>query len=504
MEPLSQTVLQEYLNLSNITNYVREEEVIDNDNSTEDCRFMSFEEWKRQKQADLGVDVEGVPAPPKEELSSFSSPASSQSKNSASESSSTAASSSLIEDIGRTYKDRFNYASRDCAATVVKTNSDAKGASAILTEVKDSYLLNKCSTPNKFVVIELCQDILVSSIVMGNFELFSSMFKEVRFSVSDRFPVTNGWKELGQFEARNIRDVQSFDIENALIWARYLKIEILSHYGSEFYCPISLVRVHGTTMMEEFKNHDDGSEIEEVTVSSASAIENASTMNKNLLNYTTNFSDDEECRVVLPHLALNEFLREYNNSKEFCYVPPHTEELMTVTAESSTVKTTQESILKNIVKRLSLLESNASLSLLYVEEQSKLLSDAFTNLERRHANRFDLLLRKFNETVHSQVLFLENAIEGIKNESNSLFHSQALNSGKRLHLLARELSFQRKVIIIDTIIILALLFYVIVARETFMTDDIFKRHDGRKKSTSMREFPVSTPRRSKQRKKNRR
>ena len=28
---------------------------------------------------------------------------------------------------------------------------------------------------------------------------------------------------------------------------------MLSHYGNEYYCPISLVRVHGKTMMEEFR-----------------------------------------------------------------------------------------------------------------------------------------------------------------------------------------------------------------------------------------------------------
>jgi hypothetical protein len=34
---------------------------------------------------------------------------------------------------------------------------------------------------------------------------------------------------------------------------RYLRIEFLAHYGNEFYCPVTLLRVHGTTMMEEYK-----------------------------------------------------------------------------------------------------------------------------------------------------------------------------------------------------------------------------------------------------------
>ena len=44
-------------------------------------------------------------------------------------------------------------------------------------------------------------------------------------------------------------------IENPLIWARYLRVELLTHFGAEYYCPVSLLRVHGTTMMEEF-NHE--------------------------------------------------------------------------------------------------------------------------------------------------------------------------------------------------------------------------------------------------------
>lgn len=146
-------------------------------NYSDDCHFLSFEEWKKQK------ELEAQEEPPK---------VSSTSMGNALETIKEDTVSLLlldveVEDQGKTYKDKFNYASGDCAATVVKTNSDAKGALAILSEVKDLYLLNKCATPNKFVVIELCQDILVSSIVMANFELFSSMFRKVRFQSQTNF-----------------------------------------------------------------------------------------------------------------------------------------------------------------------------------------------------------------------------------------------------------------------------------------------------------------------------
>lgn len=452
-----------HINLTNISNIDLSDEDGDGtaDNTTDDCRFMSFEEWKKQKNL--------------EDLAK----ASSESQDNALKSVVNKAlqvidlnkpevKPEVLEDEGRTYKDKFNYASADCAATIVSTNSDAKGASAILKEIKDSYLLNKCSTPNKFVVIELCQDILVNHVVMGNFELFSSMFKSVKFSVSESFPVTTEWKELGVFEADNIRDLQTFDIENPLIWARYLRIDILSHYGSEFYCPISLVRVHGTSMIEEFKgvNGNTPSEVEEKPIST-----------ENFLNYTSEFSrEEDECRVVLPYLELNEFLKDINGTNEYCLVP--TIEESTMSAESTGVKTTQESILKNIVNRLSLLESNASLSLLYVEEQSKLLSNAFTNLEKRHASKFDSLIQKLNQTVVAQVAFLEATLGAIKSESKQLLQNHESWTSNLLasvddknYRLMRELSFQRTIIAIDTLLILALLAYVIITREFLISEE---------------------------------
>ena len=160
------------------------------------------------------------------------------------------------KDAGKTCKERSNYASFDCAATVLKTNPECKGSNSILVENKDSYMLNKCAASNKFFIVELCNDILIDTVVLANYEFFSSMFRTFRVSVSDRYPVKlDKWKELGTYEARNTREIQAFLVKNPLIWAKYLRIEFLSQYGNEYYCPVSLLRVHGTTMMEEF-NHE--------------------------------------------------------------------------------------------------------------------------------------------------------------------------------------------------------------------------------------------------------
>ncbi|KAI8582459.1 hypothetical protein K450DRAFT_227267 [Umbelopsis ramanniana AG] len=145
-------------------------------------------------------------------------------------------------------KELYNYASIDCAATVLQANKGAKNPQSILYESKDQYMLNKCSS-DKFVIIDLCESILIDKFVLANYEFFSSTFKDFRVYVADRYPPKE-WRLLGQWQARNTRDLQIFKVETGLDWYQYIKIEFLSHYGNEYYCPLSLLRVHGNPMME--------------------------------------------------------------------------------------------------------------------------------------------------------------------------------------------------------------------------------------------------------------
>ncbi|CAG8465848.1 14974_t:CDS:2 [Acaulospora colombiana] len=155
-------------------------------------------------------------------------------------------------------KERFNFASFDCGAIVLKANKEAKGATAILSESKDTYVLNKCSA-TKFVELELCEDILIEYVALANFEFFSSTFKDFRISISNWYPPKEGWKLLGQYTAKNLREIQVFSIKNPIMFARYLRIDFDSHYGHQHYCPVSLFRVHGSNEYDKFKR-----ELEEI------------------------------------------------------------------------------------------------------------------------------------------------------------------------------------------------------------------------------------------------
>ncbi|CAG8588173.1 188_t:CDS:2, partial [Paraglomus occultum] len=157
-------------------------------------------------------------------------------------------------------KERFNYASRVCAAMILNTNKGARFAHAILTEDKDQYMLNEYDS-EKFVVVELCDDILIDTIVLANFEFFSSTFQHIRISVNNEYPPRKEkpWRLLGEYKAEETRELQVFKVKDPLLWARYIHIDFVSHYGHQVYCPVSLLRVHGVTMIEDYKRQEEQS-----------------------------------------------------------------------------------------------------------------------------------------------------------------------------------------------------------------------------------------------------
>ncbi|KAK4946201.1 hypothetical protein LTR10_014713 [Elasticomyces elasticus] len=504
------------------------------------------------------------------------------------------------KDAGTTCKERFNYASYDCAATILKTNPEAKSASAVLGKNKDSYMLNECSALNKFLILELCDDISIDTIVLGNFEFFSSTFRTFRVSVSDKYPVkVDKWKILGTFEARNTRDVQAFLVENPVIWARYLRIEFLSHYGNEYYCPLSLVRVHGTTMLDEYKHDleslqsdddevesqegDEASEVDalipeavadsilteidhvkpEVLVETIQSAEDASssasetgsaptnttqivsvdaaatTMPTSPANLSATFVDmsmrdgmlqmcekadrpttvtrasseqqqpgvrsttkgEETSKPSISTAALT-----MNKTSVSSAQPDDPSSTTTSSqrplpssdvANSSTVvkssspspnvngtkvpasstqapaaaPTMQESFFKSVQKRLQMLESNSSLSLQYIEEQSRALRDAFLKVEQRQMAKTTSFLDYLNMTVLNELrdfrqqydqLWQSTVIELEVQRERYQQESMAINA--RLGILADEVIFQKRMSLLQMILILICLGLVLFSK----------------------------------------
>ncbi|XP_057714354.1 SUN domain-containing ossification factor-like isoform X1 [Corythoichthys intestinalis] len=157
-----------------------------------------------------------------------------------------------------------NYASVECGAKILGANPEAKSTSAILKENMDLYMLNPCSNKIWFI-IELCEPIQVKQLDIANFELFSSTPKDFLVLISDRYP-TNKWLKMGTFHAQDERTVQSFPLDEQLyakyvkMFTKYIKVELLSHFGSEHFCPLSVIRIFGTSMVEEYEEIVEPSE----------------------------------------------------------------------------------------------------------------------------------------------------------------------------------------------------------------------------------------------------
>ncbi|KAJ8491848.1 hypothetical protein OPV22_013569 [Ensete ventricosum] len=142
----------------------------------------------------------------------------------------------------------YNYASSAKGAKVLAHNKEAKGAGNILCRDKDKYLRNPCSAVDKFVVVELSEETLVDAIEIANLEHYSSNFKGFELSGSLSYP-TETWTPLGVFSAENVKHAQRFMLPEPK-WTRYMRLSLVSHYGSEFYCTLSYVEVYGVDAIE--------------------------------------------------------------------------------------------------------------------------------------------------------------------------------------------------------------------------------------------------------------
>ncbi|KAK9661601.1 hypothetical protein K7432_018188, partial [Basidiobolus ranarum] len=354
--------------------------------------------------------------------------------------------------------------------------------------------------------------------------------KDFRVSVSDRYPpkASSGWKVLGEFQAQNIRDVQVFRVSNPLIWARYIRIDILSHYGNEYFCPLSLLRVHGTTMMEEYKREEDEFLAEEQSTPHpepvASSTPSDSSINltfpkiviptlSNFVEENASFSNPKETSIPAktkqatqvktdsesltsstnshtpiaspsicpPTSRLAELIK--SSEHECIATHMHTDSIATTKSSFETITSTsnpkhdengypyvvpssgtQESIFKTIMKKLSVLEQNVSLSYKYLEEQSRAINEIFSKIEHSQKRQIWSALNNLNETALAQLNILRNTYEFVWQTSiheMKVYHDhtnkQIHDLSRKVHILADEVLFEKRLGIAQLFLLLALI-----------------------------------------------
>merc|ERR1719376_1599295 len=133
----------------------------------------------------------------------------------------------VIKPVIRTKKTQVNYASPDCGSKILSSNPEAQHISAVLSENKDVYMLNPCSA-NIWFNVELCEAVQVQQIQLANYELFSSAPHEFDVYVSERYPARE-WVHIGSFQGENSRDLQTFEPEKDVMFAKFVKIEMKSN-----------------------------------------------------------------------------------------------------------------------------------------------------------------------------------------------------------------------------------------------------------------------------------
>lgn len=160
-------------------------------------------------------------------------------------------SGSLVVAQGSTLR---NYASKECGAKVLFSNEEAENRNAVLNEKEaDDYMRNPCErAQHKWIIFELCETIQPTRLEIANFELFSSSPRDVRILGSERYP-SNDWILLGELLADDTRSIQSFPLTANRVYIKFIRLELLTHYGREHYCTLSLVRVFGVSIVDEYE-----------------------------------------------------------------------------------------------------------------------------------------------------------------------------------------------------------------------------------------------------------
>lgn len=152
-----------------------------------------------------------------------------------------------------------NFASRECGAKIIAANPEAENAKAVVNEKDvDDYMRNPCqSAKEKFIVIELCEAIQIKKIAIGNFELFASRPKTIQVFISERYPPLANWISVGPFHLQDHhKNLQTFDVPNTNVYAKYVRINLEDHYGKEHYCIVSVVNVMGSTLADEYDKEE--------------------------------------------------------------------------------------------------------------------------------------------------------------------------------------------------------------------------------------------------------
>ncbi|OIT26174.1 PREDICTED: SUN domain-containing protein 2 [Nicotiana attenuata] len=300
----------------------------------------------------------------------------------------------------------YNYASSSKGAKVVAHNKEAKGSNNVLNKDHDKYLRNPCSVGGKFFIIELADETLVDAVKIANFEHYSSMLKEFELSGSLVYP-TETWNPLGTFVAENVKHAQCFKLPEPK-WLRYLKLNLLTHYGSEFYCTISFVEVYGIDAIEQM--------LEDLIVSSPEpSADKTENFNKTAMlpMIPDSSSDYHETKGVVQNVVepTNKGVESFDVEQSFkldeAKKETTTPDFTTKRRKQSNGRTHGDAVLKILLQKVRALELNLSVLEQYIKELSKRQGDILPELDKE-LSQISELLEKSKLEIKDLLIWKDN------------------------------------------------------------------------------------------------
>ncbi|KAK4413451.1 SUN domain-containing protein 4 [Sesamum alatum] len=316
--------------------------------------------------------------------------------------------------------EEYNYASASKGAKVLSYNKEAKGASNILNRDKDKYLRNPCSTEEKFVVIELSEETLVDTIEIANFEHHSSNLKDFELLGSPVYP-TDSWVKLGHFTAANVKHAQRFVLPEPK-WVRYLKLNLLSHHGSEFYCTLSVLEVYGVDAVE--KMLEDLVSVQDKLPASGEPLDEKK---PGLSQQTTSEGDAFEDLVEEPHTTTG--TSDVKRGRLDIDVPDPVEEIR----HQQVNRMPGDSVLKILLKKVRSLDLNLAVLERYLEELNSRYSDIFKEFDKEVGDKGVLL-----EKIMSDIRSFSDSKEDMSKEIGDLLSWKSLVSVQLENILQQN------------------------------------------------------------------
>jgi hypothetical protein len=148
----------------------------------------------------------------------------------------------------------INFSSHQAGAVIIdKSPASGKGFNNLLNDDRDKYAI--CSTnEKKWIIVGLSEEVAITSVVIANYEKYSSTVREFQLLGSLKYP-TSEWNDLGTYSAQLMLGEQQFNITNSeSTHTRYLKIKILSHFLDEELFTLSQIKVYGQTVFASLQD----------------------------------------------------------------------------------------------------------------------------------------------------------------------------------------------------------------------------------------------------------